>query len=82
VLLATAPTALPMAVTLALNFRVETLELVLNLFGQNRQEEKCTKRWRLPAPIERRASPLLGSGGKSCAMAALAARHIARQGGQ
>jgi Methylamine utilization protein MauJ len=43
VFLATDRSAQPMAVTLALNFPAETLELVLNMFGVNRKQEKYTK---------------------------------------
>ena len=43
VLLATDPTAQPMAVALALNFPAEKLDLVLQMFGVNHKQEKYTK---------------------------------------
>jgi hypothetical protein len=43
VLLATDHAVQPMAVALALNFPTETLELVLNMFGVNQNQEKYTK---------------------------------------
>jgi len=55
-LLATDPTALPMAVTLALNFPAETLELVLNVLGAKWAAGEIHEgRGGFPSPVERRA---------------------------